>query len=119
MQKPDVFAKAVVKHILSSSPNPWVYKGNVATIAWIVANFGPNWAFVSTPISNMRLGRVLSIVISGFTDEEYDWTGKVSKRDSKSSLGLLLIEQLLCNKETNQVYASRVTHYVYHDRDIA
>lgn len=119
MQKPDVFAKAVVKHILSSSPNPWVYKGNVATIAWIVAAFGPNWAFVSTSNSNMYSCRVLSTVISGFTDEEYDWTRKVSKRDSKSSLSLLLIKQLLWNKETNQVYASRVTHYVYHDRNIA
>ncbi|KAF3396829.1 NADPH-dependent 1-acyldihydroxyacetone phosphate reductase [Talaromyces pinophilus] len=57
MQKPDVFAKAVVKHILSSSPNPWVYKGNVATIAWIVANFGPNWAFDSLMKSMTGLGK--------------------------------------------------------------
>jgi len=45
MQKPEVFAKAVVKQILSMSPNLWIYKGNVATISWIFSTFGPKWAF--------------------------------------------------------------------------
>lgn len=53
MQKPDVFAKAVVKHVFSTSPSPWVYKSNVATIAWIVSTFGPEWDFVGPVISNI------------------------------------------------------------------
>lgn len=102
MQKPEVFAKAVVRHILASSPNPWVYKGNVATIAWIVSTFGPNWAFVSSAIQNIYLSQGAKYCVPGFTDEEYVWTGKVSKRDSKSGLSLvLIIRQLSLEKKTS------------------
>jgi hypothetical protein len=54
MQKPEVFAKGVVRNILSPSPSLWIYKGNVATIAWIVSTFAPKWAFVSFPASAPR-----------------------------------------------------------------
>lgn len=55
MQKPEVFARAVVKSVLSPSPSLWIYKGNVATMSWIFSTFAPKWAIVSTPVfSDLR-----------------------------------------------------------------
>ncbi|KAH8812557.1 oxidoreductase [Xylogone sp. PMI_703] len=45
MQKPEIFAKNVVAQILSSSSSSWIYRGNIATINWIFATFGPKWAY--------------------------------------------------------------------------
>jgi 1-acylglycerone phosphate reductase len=46
-QKPEVFAKAVVKSLLEIKPKAEVFKGNLATMAWVLTTFLPRWALVS------------------------------------------------------------------------
>jgi 1-acylglycerone phosphate reductase len=46
-QKAEVFAKAAVKSILEKPGNVEVFKGNLATIAWVITTFAPRWAIVS------------------------------------------------------------------------
>ncbi|TAQ91355.1 hypothetical protein B7494_g342 [Chlorociboria aeruginascens] len=59
-QKPDVFARAVVKNILSTSPSREIYKGNLATVSWILSTFGPSWAFDPLMRSITGLGKFKS-----------------------------------------------------------
>jgi hypothetical protein len=47
-QEAEIFAKSVVNAILTK-PSRELYKGNFATMAWIISTFGPRWAFVSFP----------------------------------------------------------------------
>ena len=46
-QTPEVFAKAVVKSLLERNPKTEVFKGNLATMAWVLTTFLPRWALVS------------------------------------------------------------------------
>lgn len=47
-QKTEIFAKAVVNSILESPGKVEVFKGNFATMAWVITTVAPRWVIVSS-----------------------------------------------------------------------
>jgi hypothetical protein len=43
----EVYAAALVKHLDSSTPKPWFWKGTNSTVTWVVSTFMPKGGFVS------------------------------------------------------------------------
>jgi hypothetical protein len=68
----EVYAAALVKHLDSSTPKPWFWKGTNSTVTWVVSNFMPKGGFVCHVDRETRAANT-DIVCSGLPDEEDLW----------------------------------------------